>query len=86
MSEIIYNLDQAKTSLSRLIDRAARGEEIILCKGGKPLAKIVPFHRSPDPRQPGGWEGRMRIAEDFEAPLPPEVQAAFEGAGDSGDA
>jgi prevent-host-death family protein len=81
MSDIIYNLYEAKTSLSRLVDRAASGEEIILSKAGKPMAKLVPFHRTPGPRQPGGWEGRMRIAEDFDAPLPPEIQAAFEGQG-----
>ncbi|HVR95865.1 MAG TPA: type II toxin-antitoxin system prevent-host-death family antitoxin [Thermoanaerobaculia bacterium] len=79
MSEVIYNLYEAKTSLSRLVDRAASGEEIILSKAGKPLAKLVPFHRPPEPRQPGGWEGRMRISEEFDAPLPPEIQAAFEG-------
>ncbi|HEX7182662.1 MAG TPA: type II toxin-antitoxin system prevent-host-death family antitoxin [Thermoanaerobaculia bacterium] len=81
MSEIIYNLYEAKTSLSRLVDRAASGEEIILSKAGKPLAKLVPFHRPPEPRQPGGWEGRIRISEDFDDPLPPELQAAFEGSG-----
>ncbi len=79
MSEAVYNLYEAKTSLSRLVDRAANGEEIILSKAGKPLAKLVPFRRPSGPRQPGGWEGRMRISEDFDAPLPPELQAAFEG-------
>jgi prevent-host-death family protein len=81
MSEIIYDLHEAKTSLSRLVDRAASGEEIILSKAGKPLAKLVPFHRPPEPRQPGGWEGRIRISEDFDDPLPPELQDAFEGRG-----
>jgi prevent-host-death family protein len=81
MSQIIYNLYEAKTSLSRLVDRAASGEEIILSKAGKPLAKLVPFQRSARPRQPGGWEGRVRISEDFDAPLPPEIQDAFEGRG-----
>ena len=81
MSDAIYNLYEAKTSLSRLVDRAASGEEIILSKAGKPLAKLVPFHRPPEPRQPGGWEGRVRISEDFDAPLPPEIQDAFEGRG-----
>jgi prevent-host-death family protein len=70
--KIIYDLIEAKASLSRLVDRAAGGEEIILTKAGRPLAKLVPFQRSPQPRQPGGWEGRVRIAEDFDAPLPPE--------------
>ena len=79
MSEVIYNLYEAKTSLSRLVDRAAAGEEIILSKAGKPLAKIVPFQRPPAPRQPGGWEGRVRIADDFDDPLPEDLQAAFEG-------
>jgi prevent-host-death family protein len=81
VSEVIYNLYEAKTSLSRLVDRAASGEEIILSKAGKPLAKLVPFSRSPEPRQPGGWEGQVRISEDFDDPLPPEIQAAFEGRG-----
>jgi prevent-host-death family protein len=81
MAEAIYNLYEAKTALSRLVDRAAKGEEIILSKAGKPLAKLVPFQRSSAPRRPGGWEGRVRIAEDFDAPLPPEIRAAFEGRG-----
>jgi prevent-host-death family protein len=81
MSEIIYNLYEAKTSLSRLVDRAARGEEIILSKAGKPLAKLVPYERHAGPRRPGGWEGQIRISDEFDAPLPPEIQAAFEGRG-----
>ena len=81
MSKVIYNLYEARASLSRLVDRAANGEEIILSKAGKPLAKLVPLHRSPEPRQPGGWEGQIRISEDFDAPLPPEIQDAFEGRG-----
>lgn len=79
MSETIYNLYEAKMSLSRLVDRAANGEEIILSKAGKPMAKLVPFRRTVEPRRPGGWEGRVRISEDFDAPLPAEVQEAFEG-------
>lgn len=79
MSEVIYNLYEAKTSLSRLVDRAASGEEIILAKAGKPLAKLVPLQRPSQPRKPGGWEGWVRISEDFDAPLPAEIQKAFEG-------
>lgn len=81
MSQVIYNLYEAKTSLSRLVDRAASGEEIILSKAGKPLAKLVPFHRNAEPRKPGGWEGQVQISEDFDAPLPPDLQDAFEGRG-----
>jgi prevent-host-death family protein len=74
MSQIIYNLSEAKISLSQLLDRAASGEEIILAKAGKPLARLVPFRRNAEPRQPGGWEGRVRISEDFDAPLPTEIE------------
>jgi prevent-host-death family protein len=81
MSQTVYNLYEAKTSLSRLVDRAASGEEIILSKAGKPLAKLVPFHRSTEPRKPGGWEGQVHISEDFDAPLPEDIQNAFEGRG-----
>ncbi len=69
-SKIIYSLDEARASLSRLIDRAASGEEIILAKEGEPLAKLVPFLRPPEPRQPGGWEGQVQVSEEFDAPLP----------------
>ncbi|HTQ79579.1 MAG TPA: type II toxin-antitoxin system prevent-host-death family antitoxin [Thermoanaerobaculia bacterium] len=79
MAEIVYNLYEAKTFLSRLVDRAASGEEIILSKAGKPMARLVPFERPQAPRQPGGWEGQVYIAEDFDAPLPAELQSAFEG-------
>ena len=81
MADKMYNLYEAKMSLSRLVDRAASGEEIILSKAGKPLAKLVPFRRNAEPRQPGGWEGRARISEDFDAPLPLEILDAFEGRG-----
>ena len=79
MSDVIFNLYQAKTSLSRLVDRAAAGEEIVIAKAGKPRAKLVPIARGGRPRKPGGWEGRVYIAADFDEPLPEEIQAAFEG-------
>jgi prevent-host-death family protein len=78
MSQAVYNLYEAKTHLSNLVERAAQGEEIVFAKGGKPMARLVPL-ASHAPRCPGGWEGRVRIAEDFDAPLPEEVLAAFEG-------
>lgn len=81
MSQLVFNLYEAKTSLSRLVDRAAQGEVIILSKAGKPMAKLVPLEASPARRQPGGWEGKVRIADDFDAPLPADLQAAFEGLG-----
>lgn len=79
MAEAVYNLYEAKTSLSSLVDRVAAGEEIVIAKAGKPLAKLVPFPRQRLPRQPGGWEGRIVISDDFDEPLPAALQAAFEG-------
>lgn len=83
MAEKIYNLYDAKTALSDLVDRAAAGEEIIIAKAGKPLARLVPIGRAkPKRRSPGGWKGRVRIAPDFDAPLPSEVLTRFSGRGE----
>jgi len=79
MSDVIYNLYEAKTSLSKLVERATRGEEIIIAKAGKPMAKLVPLPKAQTPRRPGGWEGRVVISEDFDAPLPDDLLDAFEG-------
>jgi prevent-host-death family protein len=76
---MVFNLYDAKTHLSDLVERAARGEEIVIAKAGKPLAKLVPLAGRREPRKPGGWEGKVRIADDFDAPLPEDVLADFEG-------
>lgn len=81
MPEIVYNLYEAKTGLSRLVDRAAAGEVIVIAKAGKPLAKLVAVSARTQPRAPGGWEGQVDIADDFDDPLPEEIQRAFEGGG-----
>lgn len=73
----VSNLYDAKTNLSQLVDRAAAGEEIIIAKNGVPLARLVPLEAQSMPRTPGGWEGRVQIADDFDAPLPAELLAAF---------
>lgn len=78
----IYNLYEARTSLSALVDRAAGGEEIIIAKAGKPLAKLVPFSPAAKPRMPGAWKGKVRIEPDFDEPLPDEIIGTFEGSGD----
>ncbi|MFQ5479564.1 MAG: type II toxin-antitoxin system Phd/YefM family antitoxin [Candidatus Binatia bacterium] len=79
MSEVIYNLYEAKTALSSLVDRAAAGEEIIIAKNGSPMAKLVPFPRPGKRRKPGGWEGSVRIAADFDEPLPEDLLGEFGG-------
>ena len=79
MPEAIFNLYEAKSSLSRLVDRAAAGEDIIIAKAGKPMAKLTAVSRRVRRRQPGGWKGRVVIAKEFDAPLPAALRAAFEG-------
>ena len=74
----IVKLYDAKTRLSKLVDRAAAGEEFIIAKGNEPMARLVPFAGKRKPRAPGGWEGRLRVAKDFDAPLPREVMKHFE--------
>jgi prevent-host-death family protein len=59
------NIHEAKTQLSKLIERAAQGEEIIISKAGKPVAKLTPYDLSSQPRKPGAWKGKVVIAKDF---------------------
>lgn len=74
----IWNTHEAKTHLSRLVDRAAHGEEIVIAKAGKPLAKLVPLYPVLEQRVPGCWRGKVWIAPDFDE-LPEELAAAFRG-------
>lgn len=72
------NVHEAKTHLSRLLERVESGEEIVIGRAGKPVAMLVPYRRPVGPRSQGGWEGRVRIADDFDE-LPLEVSSAFGG-------
>jgi prevent-host-death family protein len=78
----VYNMHQAKTQLSRLAERAANGEEIVIARGGRPLAKLVPLERERKQRNLGLWAGQVWVSDDFDDPLPPELQRHFEGRGD----
>lgn len=73
------NIHQAKTQFSRLVDLAADGEEIIIAKSGKPVARLVSYTPKGVARRPGSMRGKIRIKKDFDAPLPKELLAAFEG-------
>jgi prevent-host-death family protein len=73
----VFNVHDAKTHLSRLLERVARGEEVIIAKSGRPVAKLVPV--AAEPRRPGRLKGRIRLGPDFDEPLPEEVLAAFRG-------
>lgn len=69
----------AKTHLSRLIDRAVAGEDIVITRHGHPVAKLVSVTTLHAPRRLGLLKGRLKIAPDFDAPLPEELLEAFEG-------
>jgi prevent-host-death family protein len=80
MKATTVNIHEAKTSLSRLLARVAKGEEIVIAKAGKPLARLVPFEK---PRTMAEvldlYKGQIWIAPNFDAPLPDEVLGDFEG-------
>lgn len=69
MSETV-NIYDAKTRLSQLVDRAASGEEVIIARNGRPVARIVAFRQPPVVRRPGRLRGKIRIGRDFDDPLP----------------
>jgi prevent-host-death family protein len=71
------NIHQAKTHLSRLVERVEAGEEITLARAGRPVARLVPYQARRGPRRLGIWKDRVRISPDFDAPLP-EIVEAFE--------
>jgi prevent-host-death family protein len=73
----ILNLYEAKSQLSALVEEAASGSEIVIAKAGVPRARLVPI--KPVRRRPGGSKGRIRIAADFDVPLPSAVLSAFTG-------
>jgi prevent-host-death family protein len=78
MSKAI-NIHDAKTHLSRLVEQAAQGKEIIIAKAGKPMARLVPLENAPRPKKYGLLEGQFKVPDDFDAPLDPRVLALFEG-------
>ena len=72
------NVHEAKTHFSKLLDRVAKGEEVVIAKAGKPVARLVPISEQLQPRKFGGFEGQIWIADDFDAP-DPDLEALFEG-------
>lgn len=76
MGEIIVNIHEAKTHLSRLLEQVQAGQEITLAKAGKPVAKLVPLGKSAPSRKPGRLAGR--ITEAFFEPLSPGELDAWE--------
>jgi prevent-host-death family protein len=73
------NIHAAKTHLSRLVDAAAAGEEIIIARAGTPVARLVPLATKKPDRVLGTMAGKLNIPDDFDAPLPDDLLALFEG-------
>lgn len=71
------NIHEAKTHFSKLIERVLQGEEILIAKGGRPVARLVPVEPQKVRRLPGSAKGQVKIGQDFDAPLPKSLQRAF---------
>ncbi|OJZ08043.1 MAG: antitoxin [Thiobacillus sp. 63-78] len=73
------NIHEAKTHLSRLLEQVAGGEEIVIAKAGKAIARLVPLDAAPKKRQLGLLKGKLNVPDDFDAPLTNDELALFEG-------
>jgi prevent-host-death family protein len=71
------NIHEAKTHLSRLVERVEGGEEIVIARAGRPVARLVPMQNRIAPRQPGIWRGRVHMSPDFDV-TDPETVDTFE--------
>ena len=78
MTTTPVNVHEAKTQLSEFLQRMSLGEEVVIAKAEKPIARLVPFAPAPRPRVAGSAQGQIWIAPDFDAPLPEDVLEAFE--------
>ena len=78
MADSTVNIHEAKTHLSRLVERVERGDEVVIARAGRPVARLVPFRPRTAPRVPGLWRGRVEVAPDFDA-MPEGLIEDFEG-------
>ncbi len=75
----IVNIHDAKTQFSKLVELAMNGEETMIAKAGKPVAKLVPISLEKPKRRLGVLKGKIKIAADFDAPLSDDILSSFEG-------
>ena len=73
---VVRNISEAKAQLSALVEAVVNGEEVILAKAGKPVARIVPYRGAAQPRQPGVLAGKIWMADDFDS-LPDDISEVF---------
>lgn len=74
----IVTIHKAKTTLSKLIKKASAGEEVIIARGDKPVARLVPVGETRGKRQPGSLKGKLHVGREFFEPLPPDELAGWE--------
>lgn len=74
----VFKTHEAKTNLSRLLDEVQEGAEVIIAKGNRPMARLIPFSAKKSIRKPGYLQGKIRVAADFDAPLPDDILNSFE--------
>jgi len=77
----VVNMYEAKSNLSKLVEEAEAGEEVILARAGHPVVRLVPV-RQKGRRKLGSWKGQVWMADDFDAPLPESEVAAWQGGAD----
>ncbi len=75
----MINIHEAKTQLSKLIEEAEAGQEIVIARAGKPAAKLVPFTALKTERKPGSMKGKFVVPDSFFDPLPQDILEYFEG-------
>ncbi len=73
------NVHEAKTHFSRILNRVIMGEEVVIAKAGRPVARICPYEHAPAERIPGRDRGLFTVPDDFDAPLPDSVLDGFYG-------
>jgi prevent-host-death family protein len=78
MKANVVTIHQAKTNLSRLIQRASGGEEVIIARGSKPVARLVPIGEVKGKRQPGSLKGKLLVDREFFEPLPADELSSWE--------
>ena len=74
----IINLYEAKTHLSKVINQAVKGEEVVIARSGKPVVRLVPYDQSQTMRKPGIWKGKVKVDPDFDASSP-QMEKLFYG-------
>jgi prevent-host-death family protein len=74
----ILNIEEASINLAQLIETALKGEDVVITEAGKPLVKLIPYETSTQVRQPGYWEGKVKMADDFDV-LPDDIINSFQG-------